>query len=186
MEDYKEVMEFDKENNEIRDGLKRAQELLEFTPKKDYYKILGVKRYAWPREGNRVQILLQNIIPVYMWSVYMWSTSDWTREKFILLKLISILFFSPTSVITSGKLECIYSLYSNKLLPYVIFLQECQQRGNYPCVQAAGQKVASWQVQKGLGEEEGREKVHRHHLCKTGAHRPRYCTVYAPDNVDQA
>nr|XP_046174048.1 dnaJ homolog subfamily C member 3-like isoform X2 [Oncorhynchus gorbuscha] len=46
VEDYEEAMEFDMENNEIRDGLKRAQELLKFTPKKDYYKILGVERSA--------------------------------------------------------------------------------------------------------------------------------------------
>ena len=45
VEDYQEAREFDTENNEIREGLERAQKLLKLSRKRDYYKILGVNRY---------------------------------------------------------------------------------------------------------------------------------------------
>jgi DnaJ family protein C protein 3 len=45
VEDYQEAREFDMENNEIREGLERAQKLLKLSRKRDYYKILGVNRY---------------------------------------------------------------------------------------------------------------------------------------------
>lgn len=44
VEDYQEAREFDQENQEIRDGLNRAQKLLKLSRKRDYYKILGVSR----------------------------------------------------------------------------------------------------------------------------------------------
>lgn len=44
VEDYQEAREFDEENQEIRDGLNRAQKLLKLSRKRDYYKILGVSR----------------------------------------------------------------------------------------------------------------------------------------------
>ncbi|XP_052376483.1 dnaJ homolog subfamily C member 3-like isoform X2 [Oncorhynchus keta] len=75
VEDYEEAMEFDMENNEIRDGLKRAQELLKFTPKKDYYKILGVERSANKEE----------IIHAYRQQAKKWHPDkyrvDWEKRK---------------------------------------------------------------------------------------------------------
>lgn len=47
MEDYAEAREFDNENQEIREGLDRAQKLLKQSRKRDYYKILGVGRWVW-------------------------------------------------------------------------------------------------------------------------------------------
>lgn len=47
MEDYQEAREFDNENQEIREGLDRAQKLLKQSRKRDYYKILGVSRWDW-------------------------------------------------------------------------------------------------------------------------------------------
>ncbi|KAL0188392.1 hypothetical protein M9458_015491 [Cirrhinus mrigala] len=44
VEDYQEAREFDQENQEIREGLERAQKLLKQSRKRDYYKILGVSR----------------------------------------------------------------------------------------------------------------------------------------------
>lgn len=46
VEDYQEAREFDQENQEIREGLERAQKLLKISRKRDYYKILGVSRYV--------------------------------------------------------------------------------------------------------------------------------------------
>lgn len=46
VEDYQEAREFDQDSQEIRDGLERAQKLLKVSRKRDYYKILGVSRYA--------------------------------------------------------------------------------------------------------------------------------------------
>lgn len=43
VEDYQEAREFD-DNQEIREGLERAQKLLKISRKRDYYKILGVSR----------------------------------------------------------------------------------------------------------------------------------------------
>lgn len=43
VEDYQEAMEFD-DNQEIKEGLERAQKLLKISRKRDYYKILGVSR----------------------------------------------------------------------------------------------------------------------------------------------
>lgn len=44
VEDYQEAREFDQENQELREGLDRAQKLLKLSRKRDYYKILGVSR----------------------------------------------------------------------------------------------------------------------------------------------
>lgn len=44
VEDYQEAREFDQDNQEIREGLDRAQKLLKQSRKRDYYKILGVSR----------------------------------------------------------------------------------------------------------------------------------------------
>lgn len=44
VEDYQEAREFDSDNNDIKEGLDRAQRLLKQSRKRDYYKILGVSR----------------------------------------------------------------------------------------------------------------------------------------------
>lgn len=44
VEDYQEAREFDQDNQELREGLDRAQKLLKLSRKRDYYKILGVSR----------------------------------------------------------------------------------------------------------------------------------------------
>lgn len=44
VDDYQEAREFDEENQEIKEGLERAQKLLKISRKRDYYKILGVNR----------------------------------------------------------------------------------------------------------------------------------------------
>lgn len=51
IEDYQEAKEFDGENEEIKEGLEKAQKLLKQSKKRDYYKILGIRRYGdyfWP------------------------------------------------------------------------------------------------------------------------------------------
>lgn len=50
VEDFQEAREFDSENQEIREGLERAQKLLKQSRKRDYYKILGVSRNANKQE----------------------------------------------------------------------------------------------------------------------------------------
>ncbi|XP_061664099.1 dnaJ homolog subfamily C member 3b isoform X2 [Syngnathoides biaculeatus] len=46
VEDYQEAVEFDGDCDDIREGLERARKLLKISRKRDYYKILGVSRYA--------------------------------------------------------------------------------------------------------------------------------------------
>lgn len=45
IEDYQEAKEFDSENEEIKEGLEKAHKLLKQSKKRDYYKILGIRRY---------------------------------------------------------------------------------------------------------------------------------------------
>lgn len=51
VEDYQEAREFD-DNQEIREGLERAQKMLKISRKRDYYKILGVGRYPVPHSSS--------------------------------------------------------------------------------------------------------------------------------------
>uniref|UniRef100_A0A0N4ZLA7 J domain-containing protein n=1 Tax=Parastrongyloides trichosuri TaxID=131310 RepID=A0A0N4ZLA7_PARTI len=46
VEDYKRAHELDENNNSINEGYQKAQRLLKQSKKKDYYKILGLKRNA--------------------------------------------------------------------------------------------------------------------------------------------
>ncbi|XP_074839238.1 dnaJ homolog subfamily C member 3-like isoform X2 [Carettochelys insculpta] len=50
VEDYQEAKELDGENEEIKEGLERAQKLLKQSKKRDYYKVLGVRRNANKQE----------------------------------------------------------------------------------------------------------------------------------------
>jgi DnaJ family protein C protein 3 len=56
--DFQKAHELDGENNEIRQGLERAQKLLKNSNKRDYYKILGVARNADKRTITKVRYWL--------------------------------------------------------------------------------------------------------------------------------
>uniref|UniRef100_A0AAY5EN10 J domain-containing protein n=1 Tax=Electrophorus electricus TaxID=8005 RepID=A0AAY5EN10_ELEEL len=70
VEDYQEAREFDQENQEIREGLERAQKLLKISRKRDYYKILGVSRTA-----NK-----QEIIKAYRKLAQQWHPDNFQSE----------------------------------------------------------------------------------------------------------
>ncbi|KAL4631463.1 hypothetical protein GN956_G15508 [Arapaima gigas] len=70
VEDYQEAKELDGENQEIRDGLERAQKLLKLSRKRDYYKILGVNRNA-----NK-----QEIIKAYRKLAQQWHPDNFQAE----------------------------------------------------------------------------------------------------------
>merc|ERR1712038_208494 len=53
VEDYKKAEEIAPEMNKVTEGLKRAEKLLKQSKKRDYYKILGVKRNASKKEINK-------------------------------------------------------------------------------------------------------------------------------------
>lgn len=69
VEDYQEAREFD-DNQEIREGLERAQKLLKISRKRDYYKILGVSRSA-----NK-----QEIIKAYRKLAQQWHPDNFQSE----------------------------------------------------------------------------------------------------------
>uniref|UniRef100_A0A674BJH5 DnaJ (Hsp40) homolog, subfamily C, member 3b n=1 Tax=Salmo trutta TaxID=8032 RepID=A0A674BJH5_SALTR len=71
VEDYQEAREFDMENNEIREGLERAQKMLKLSRKRDYYKILGVNRSA-----NK-----QEIIKAYRKLAQQWHPDNFREES---------------------------------------------------------------------------------------------------------
>uniref|UniRef100_A0A673GV67 Claudin-15-like n=1 Tax=Sinocyclocheilus rhinocerous TaxID=307959 RepID=A0A673GV67_9TELE len=70
VEDYQEAREFDQDNQEIREGLDRAQKLLKQSHKRDYYKILGVSRSA-----NK-----QEIIKAYRKLAQQWHPDNFQSE----------------------------------------------------------------------------------------------------------
>uniref|UniRef100_A0AAR2KVZ3 DnaJ (Hsp40) homolog, subfamily C, member 3b n=1 Tax=Pygocentrus nattereri TaxID=42514 RepID=A0AAR2KVZ3_PYGNA len=70
VEDYQEAREFDQDNQEIREGLERAQKLLKLSRKRDYYKILGVSRSA-----NK-----QEIIKAYRKLAQQWHPDNFQSE----------------------------------------------------------------------------------------------------------
>uniref|UniRef100_H3A723 DnaJ homolog subfamily C member 3 n=1 Tax=Latimeria chalumnae TaxID=7897 RepID=H3A723_LATCH len=71
VEDYQEAREFDGENNELKEGMERAQKLLKMSKKRDYYKILGVKRNA-----NK-----QEIIKAYRKLAQQWHPDNFQGEE---------------------------------------------------------------------------------------------------------
>ncbi|KPP59178.1 dnaJsubfamily C member 3-like [Scleropages formosus] len=71
VEDYQEAKELDGENQEIREGLERAQKLLKLSRKRDYYKILGVNRNA-----NK-----QEIIKAYRKLAQQWHPDNFQTEE---------------------------------------------------------------------------------------------------------
>lgn len=50
IEDYRRALELDDDNRRARDGMQRAQKLQKQSKRRDYYKILGVKRSASKQE----------------------------------------------------------------------------------------------------------------------------------------
>lgn len=70
VEDYQEAKEFDGENEELKEGLDRAQKLLKQSRKRDYYKILGVRRSA-----NK-----QEIIKAYRKLAQQWHPDNFQTE----------------------------------------------------------------------------------------------------------
>ncbi|XP_078525782.1 dnaJ homolog subfamily C member 3-like [Lissotriton helveticus] len=70
VEDFQEAKEFDGENEELKEGLERAQKLLKQSRKRDYYKILGVRRSA-----NK-----QEIIKAYRKLAQQWHPDNFQTE----------------------------------------------------------------------------------------------------------
>ncbi|ETE69585.1 DnaJ-like subfamily C member 3 [Ophiophagus hannah] len=70
IEDYQEAKEFDAENEELKDGLERAQKLLKQSKKRNYYKILGIQRNA-----NK-----QEIIKAYRKLAQQWHPDNFQSE----------------------------------------------------------------------------------------------------------
>ncbi|XP_043932932.1 dnaJ homolog subfamily C member 3-like [Protopterus annectens] len=70
VEDYQGARELDGENHEIKEGLERAQKLLKQSKKRDYYKILGIKRNA-----NK-----QEIIRAYRKLAQQWHPDNFQSE----------------------------------------------------------------------------------------------------------
>nr|XP_033781169.1 dnaJ homolog subfamily C member 3-like [Geotrypetes seraphini] len=70
VEDYQAAKELDGENEEIKEGLERAQKLLKQSLRRDYYKILGVKR-----DANK-----QEIIKAYRKLAQQWHPDNFQSE----------------------------------------------------------------------------------------------------------
>ncbi|KAG8430915.1 hypothetical protein GDO86_019756 [Hymenochirus boettgeri] len=70
VEDFQLAKEMDEENEELKEGLERAQKLLKQSKKRDYYKILGVKRNA-----NK-----QEVIKAYRKLAQQWHPDNFQSE----------------------------------------------------------------------------------------------------------
>ncbi|XP_014382449.1 dnaJ homolog subfamily C member 3-like [Alligator sinensis] len=71
VDDYQEAKEFDVENEELKEGLERAQKLLKQSKKRDYYKILGIRRNA-----NK-----QEIIKAYRKLAQQWHPDNFQSDE---------------------------------------------------------------------------------------------------------
>ncbi|XP_040202853.1 dnaJ homolog subfamily C member 3-like isoform X2 [Rana temporaria] len=71
VEDFQQAKELDGENEEIKEGLERSQKLLKQSRKRDYYKILGVKRNA-----NK-----QEVIKAYRKLAQQWHPDNFQSEE---------------------------------------------------------------------------------------------------------
>lgn len=71
VEDFQQAKELDGDNEEINQGLERAQKLLKQSQKRDYYKILGVKRNA-----NK-----QEVIKAYRKLAQQWHPDNFQSEE---------------------------------------------------------------------------------------------------------
>ena len=57
MNDYRAALEVDEDFQRAKEGIQRAQKLQKTAKKRDYYKILGVKRSASKKEINKVHFI---------------------------------------------------------------------------------------------------------------------------------
>ncbi|KAM4747940.1 dnaJ homolog subfamily C member 3-like [Rhinophrynus dorsalis] len=71
VDDFQQAKELDGENEDIKSGLDRAQKLLKQSRKRDYYKILGVKRNA-----NK-----QEVIKAYRKLAQQWHPDNFQSEE---------------------------------------------------------------------------------------------------------
>ena len=60
MNDFRSALERDEDFQRAKEGMQRAQKLQKQAKKRDYYKILGVKRSANKKEINKVIIYMKN------------------------------------------------------------------------------------------------------------------------------
>ena len=56
--DFRSALEKDEDFQRGKEGIQRAQKLQKQAKKRDYYKILGVKRTASKKEINKVRLFL--------------------------------------------------------------------------------------------------------------------------------
>lgn len=70
IDDYKRAQEADENSNRAKEGMDRAQKLLKQSKKRDYYKILGVKRNAKKRE----------ILKAYRKLAVKWHPDKWEGD----------------------------------------------------------------------------------------------------------
>lgn len=71
LEDYRRALEFDEDNKRAREGMQRVQKLQKQASKRDYYKILGVKRSASKKE----------IVKAYRKAAQQWHPDNFPDEK---------------------------------------------------------------------------------------------------------
>ena len=57
MKDYRSALDKDEDFQRAKEGMARAQKLEKQAAKRDYYRILGVKRSATKKEINKVKFL---------------------------------------------------------------------------------------------------------------------------------
>lgn len=71
IKDYEAAGKHNENDRQIKEGMDRAQRLLKQSHKKDYYKILGVKRWAG-REESKVLLFIvakmANSLPADVWA----------------------------------------------------------------------------------------------------------------------
>lgn len=71
IQDYETAQEHNENDQQIREGLEKAQRLLKQSQKRDYYKILGVKRNAKKQE----------IIKAYRKLALQWHPDNFRMKK---------------------------------------------------------------------------------------------------------
>ena len=62
MSDFRSALEKDEDFQRGKEGIQRAQKLQKQAKKRDYYKILGVKRTATKKEINKVRFFYPAIL----------------------------------------------------------------------------------------------------------------------------
>ncbi len=62
MKDFRAALDKDEDFSRAKEGIQKAQKLEKQAKKRDYYKILGVKRTASKKEINKVSRNFQNFV----------------------------------------------------------------------------------------------------------------------------